>query len=392
MNTTQQGIVTLLKSAVTGEALPLPAGFDLKETIDLAKKQSLQALVYQGAYNCGVDSESETMRQLFLSYYKLLVYHEKQMRALSQLFCAFEEQGIDYMPLKGVNLKSLYPKAEMRTMGDADILIRQEQYGRITAIMESLGYQLTNVDEQVYTWDSEALHLELHQYIVQPLSRYHAYYGTGWQLAQPGEGRMYRLSAEDEFVFIFAHFARHYRIGGIGCRHVLDLYVYRRAFPNMDELYLENELEKLKLLQFYRNMKRLLAVWFENEKTDATAELITDYIFSGGTFGSAKNRRYYWEVMGIITAQSAKNSRAKLFVQTLFPPLSYVRRSYPVLYKAPYLLPVIWLVRLFQKLLKPDAIKRKVEFLENLSDEDVEFRRKTLEVMGIEFDTKEDVK
>lgn len=392
MTATQQGIITLLKSAITGKALPLPADFDLEQDLALLKKQSLQALAYQGAYNCGVDPQSEPMKQLFFSYYKLLIYHENQMKALSRLFEEFENQKIDYMPLKGVNLKKLYPKAEMRTMGDADILIRQEQYPQITKILERLGYSLTNVDEQVYTWDSPQLHLEVHQYIVQPLSRYHAYYGTGWRLARPGEGHRYHMSHEDEFVFLFAHFARHYRIGGMGCRHVLDLYVHKRTYPDMNESYLEQELEKLNLRQFYHNMNRVLAVWFDNQKPDAVTELITEYIFSGGTFGSGKNRKYYFEVMGIIKDQSVENAKIKMYIQTAFPPLSYVRRSYPILYKMPYLLPVIWVVRLVEKLFHPEKIRNKVAFLESVKEEDVEFRRKTLEVMGIEFDTKEDVR
>lgn len=39
---------------------------------------------------------------------------------------AFDAGGIDYMPLKGSILKDLYPRHEMRMMGDADILIRME--------------------------------------------------------------------------------------------------------------------------------------------------------------------------------------------------------------------------------------------------------------------------
>lgn len=393
MNTMQQGIITLMKSAVTGESLPLPEDFRLEDGEKLIRNQNLIALAYQGAFQCGVSQKTEIMKQMFQGYVRMLMYHERQMTALSQLFHAFEEQGIDYMPLKGVNMKPLYPKPELRTMGDADILIRIDQYEKIVPIMEKLGYKLTNVDEQVYTWDCDALHLEIHQYIVQPLSRYYAYYGTGWQLAIAGEGHRYHLSVEDEFVFLFAHFARHYRIGGIGCRHVLDLYVYRRAYPQRDEAYIEQQMAALKLLDFYHNMKRVLSAWFEGGETDPTVDLITEYIFSGGTFGSEKNRKYYWEVMGIIKAQSVKNARLKMAIQTVFPPLSYMRRSYAILEKMPYLLPAAWIWRGIHTLLfKPKAIKKKAEFLGTLSGDDVEFRRKTLEVMGIQFDTKDDVK
>ena len=45
------------------------------------------------------------------------------------------------MPLKGCNMKALYPSPELRVMGDADILIRVEQYDRIRPIIQSLGFE-----------------------------------------------------------------------------------------------------------------------------------------------------------------------------------------------------------------------------------------------------------
>ena len=38
MNTMQQGVITLLRSAITGEKLPLPGGFDLEAVYPELKK------------------------------------------------------------------------------------------------------------------------------------------------------------------------------------------------------------------------------------------------------------------------------------------------------------------------------------------------------------------
>ena len=63
---------------------------------------------------------------------------EKQLEAVNKIYAAFDKNGIDYLPLKGCNMKYLYPKPELRSMGDADILIREEQYKSIKDIVSPM--------------------------------------------------------------------------------------------------------------------------------------------------------------------------------------------------------------------------------------------------------------
>ena len=45
------------------------------------------------------------------------------------------------MLLKGALLREMYPEADMRLMGDVDILIKSEQYDGIRQIMLDLGFE-----------------------------------------------------------------------------------------------------------------------------------------------------------------------------------------------------------------------------------------------------------
>ncbi|MBR4077439.1 MAG: nucleotidyltransferase family protein, partial [Oscillospiraceae bacterium] len=128
MNTIQRGIITLLKSAVTEQPLPLPEGFDLAEAYAVAKRHHMSTLLYDGAIRCGIDRGLPVMQKLFQNYVRLMVISERQMAQVEKIATAFQEAGIDYMPLKGTLMKGRYPKPELRVMGDADILIRLEQY------------------------------------------------------------------------------------------------------------------------------------------------------------------------------------------------------------------------------------------------------------------------
>ena len=134
MDMIDQGLITLLRSAVTGECLPLPEGFDLEKAYPQIRRHQIDLLAFEGALNCGVPKNHPMMRKLFEDYCKVLFASEKQLRNLEKIFTAFEKNGIEYMPVKGANMKYRYPKPELRTMGDADILIHMEEYERITQI------------------------------------------------------------------------------------------------------------------------------------------------------------------------------------------------------------------------------------------------------------------
>ena len=49
MNTIQQGVITLLKSAVLQKALPLQADFDLDQAYRNLKRHHMSALIFEGA-------------------------------------------------------------------------------------------------------------------------------------------------------------------------------------------------------------------------------------------------------------------------------------------------------------------------------------------------------
>lgn len=385
MDAAHQGIITLLKSAVTGQKLPLPEGFTLSAADEILRRQSLIPLAYQGAYHCGIAVDSERMQHYRGVYLRNLMCSERQMRAAEKLFQAFDEHGIAYLPLKGCNMKKLYPQPELRVMGDADVLIHPEQHGEIAAIMAELGFVFRREDDHVFDWYSDALHVELHKSLVPPSDAdYDAYFGTGWQRAVRRQGSRYGFSQEDAFVFQLAHFARHYRSAGIGCRHVVDLYVYLTAFPALDEGYMEEELSKLRLLSFYQNMKRLLGVWFHGDTTDEVTELMTAFILSGGNWGSMEAGMYAQEVKNAKKRGRVRHSGFHAVCRALFPSKSSLTYRYTVLRKAPYLLPVIWIVRWVDIVLfRPQNIRKRVRILKAVNDDVILTHQQVIDLSGL---------
>lgn len=388
MDNLYKGITRLLTSAVTGEMRQLPEGFSLEKALTLICKQNLVPLAFQGALNCGISSKDPVMAKLMQQYLRYLVHSEKQMRALQQVYSALEENGIDHLPLKGSRMKYLYPKPELRTMGDADILIREEQYSKLEPIMTSLGFSMIMESRYDYVWKREDLTVELHRGLFPPtVQGLCQYFGNGWKRAVKECGCRYTFSPEDTFVYQFAHMAKHYQISGIGSRHILDLYVYLRAYPGLDEAYLEAELEKLHLLTFYRNIRKVLNVWFEDEEPDDITEHITEFIFSGGSWGSVETGIHTDTLRHSLEKGGIQNSRRKSVIQVIFPPAQAIETRYPVLRKAPWLLPVIWIARWIEVILfRRQNIGKKMAIAAGTSDEKVLARQQALRYVGLDYE------
>ncbi|MBR3927417.1 MAG: nucleotidyltransferase family protein [Clostridia bacterium] len=385
MDTIHRGIITLLKSAITGEKLSLPEGFDIEKAYAKIKSHHVIPLAYTGAVNCGIDQSHPVMHKLFQGYLKAMQISQRQMRDLRRVFEAFEEQKIDFLPLKGCNMKEKYPRPELRMMGDADILIREKQYKRIKPIMSGLGFQEGIIGPQHVQWESSSLCVELHNSLFgKKETKVHDYFKNPWSYAKPQRGTRYAMSEEDMLVYQFAHFARHYRSSGIGCRHVTDLWVFFRSYPNLNEAIIREKLEKMRLWTFFNHIRRLIDVWFENAEADDQTEFITRSVFTGGSWGSSRNHVLSESARRMGSSDSVFKAKLKYLRETFFPGLDDMRYRYSVLHKAPYLLPVMWFVRIFSRITTlSEDIKKQRNMLHTLNEPALLERKRALEYVGL---------
>ena len=375
------GILRLVKSALTGQPLPLPEGFDFEKAYPLLREHQLQPLAYEGAILNGVSRQLPVMKQLFQDYCRVLMCSEGQMRAVDDLRAAFDRAGVDYLFFKGSRIKMLYPKPELRPMGDADVLIRMEQQEQVAAILLEQGYTLKAENEQEFLWISPKLVLEPHKSLIDAGDeRFYSYFGGGWQLVERDkEGRAYLLP-EDEFAFLFLHMAKHYRAGGIGLRQFVDLWQYRRTVPEQNEERLRQIIQQLGLTEFYKNVLRTLDVWFADAQPDEKTELITSFVFNSGSFGTEESKFF---ARTLRAAQGDDTVRAA-FIQKLFPSLHRMELFYPVLNRMPVLLPALWLVRLIGIVLfRQDKLRKGREELRMVREGAAEQFEQSLHFVGL---------
>ena len=391
MTGNQKAVISLIKAALTGKKVELPKDLNLEEVFKIAKKHNIITIIYYGALVCEIESNNPLMNQLFIETCKNIAISEQQMYAFREVCKAFDSNEIEYMPLKGTLLKKMYPKPEMRIMGDADILIKTEQYEEIKPIMQSLGYSEKTESDHEFIWFKAHSLIELHKRIIPSYNKdYFAYYGDGWNLAKIIDGTRYAMTDEDNMIYLFTHFAKHYRDAGIGIKHIVDLWVYRNCHKNMDEQYIKQELKKLQLYNFYENIVRTLSVWFEDNTPDEVTDFVTAVIFNSGVFGTKEAQILSSAVKTSKTYGNAKSVKNKKFLTAIFLPYKSMCIVFPILKKAPYLLPIMWVVRCIRTIIfKREKIKATKKVISKITDNKMNDYQKSLNYVGLDFNFKE---
>lgn len=393
MNAQQKGIVTLIKSALDGKEYPLPDEFDFKEAVKVALEHRIIALIYYGALNCGINKNCEDMQKLFRYIVAIMCVGEQQNYMINRVFNAFDEKRIDYLPMKGLLLKEMYPKPEMRIMGDADVLIREDQYDQIQQIMHSLGFTFCYESNHELVWKYNKLVLELHKRVMTTYNKdFYEYFGNGWRFARKvsEEGTRYETSDEDFYIYMFVHFTKHYRVSGIGIKHLVDIWVYRKAKQNLDDAYVEVELKKLKLDIFHKNIMQTVQMWFADGQSNDKTDYITDVIFTSGEYGVAETAQAAHILRESKTTGSILRVKVRKLWEIIFLPYSGMCRKYAVLKKMPFLLPGFWVVRWVDALLhKRPQLRKCLSGFKKINDNRIEKHQQALNFVGLDFYTQE---
>ena len=274
-----------------------------------------------------------------------MVASQRQDRIARELYDLFDRERFSYMPVKGLLLRELYPAREMRLMGDLDILIKLDEYPRIRELLLERGYIEKLESDHELIWHKNGVMIELHKRLIPSYNKdYYAVFGDGWQLGKICTGTRYSMTNEDQMVYQLVHFAKHYRDGGIGLRHMVDLYLLRRSKPGLDEAEIAKALEELQLLDFYQNIFHTLDVWFAGKPSDGISELITKTVFGAGLFGSRENH-ILSEGVKIQKKSGKQNARGEKVRHAVFLPYKHMCLRYAVLERLPILLPFMWVVR-----------------------------------------------
>src|SRR5208337_508039 len=89
------------------------------------------------------------LRELSQDYASALKTAARQEQAAGQVIKSFHQAGIDFLLLKGADLRiRLYGDASLRPMSDLDLLISPRDISRVRSLLENLGFSLESTDKR----------------------------------------------------------------------------------------------------------------------------------------------------------------------------------------------------------------------------------------------------
>lgn len=385
----EKGIIELIRCAFKGGVPNVDESFDFEKAYDFAQQRQITPLLYYGAVNLPGFMDTLAGKKFFKSAMNMGFFCAEQSEIIKSVNEAFKQNKIQHMMLKGTILRSMYPYPEMRLMSDADILIKEEEYDTIKPIMQSLGFEEQYESNHEFVWQKNGFTIELHKRLIPSYNKdYYDYFGDGWKIAtrRDEETNECFMSDEDNFIYTFVHYAKHYRDGGIGVKHATDFYVFIDKFPQMNWEYVEKELEKLQLLRFWQNTKNALEVWFFDRESNEITDFMTTRIFNSGAYGTVEDKL---QAEAVRTGNTEGSVKRRKLLSIIFPSFEAMKQKYSVLKKVPILLPIMWVVRWVHAIFMPSKIRRQKKTLDMVSNESVSKYHNELKYVGLDFNFEE---
>lgn len=281
----------------------------------------------------------------------------------------FERRGIKYMLLKGSVMKHLYPSPELRSMCDVDILYDTAHFDELEEIMTERGYELKEEDGFYVSYIRKPfMNFEFHEIVMNAdIPLYNEYFGKDFKYTVPdGNGCAVRYPDEDFFVFMMAHFAKHYFLGGTGLRSLADIWLFLRKKTELDLKTVYEKLRSIELDEFTDIIIGVNGVLFDGKEPTAQQSDIINYIFHSGTYGVAEHS----------TADGIREmSKVEYLIKRLFPNREFMSINYPSVKKCALLLPIFWIVRLISVAFKKGYKGSDVDTVMSLDSFQVDARK-----------------
>ncbi len=315
----------------------------------VSKKHDMAHIAADFLEKRGISHPKFTRQKLLAVYRREQLDHEE--RSVASLF---EESGIDYVLLKGAEIKKLYPMPYMRTSSDVDILIRPDERKRaIELLKKKRSYVVdTDAERDCSLLSKSGMNIELHFGITCDNKALDSVLTRAWDFASRADSHKYTFSDEFFVFYHIAHMQTHFTEGGCGVRSFADLaLLFNTAERCKDKLYAL--LNEAGCTAFFEGAYALADVWFGSGEHTELTKAMADYIQKGGVYGSRSN-------LGA-TGRHKNGSLFGYIKNRIFMPKNKLRLVYPQIDRHPMLIPFYQVKRWFSLLDKEKRISARNE-------------------------------
>ena len=343
---------------------------DLSLVYKMSKHHSVNAIAYialeaaeksYGESFCPTDVMEKWRASYHYSIRRLLGFDIEREK-----LCAFlREEGIWYLPLKGILLQNYYPTLGMRQMSDNDILVDSKKAKIIRKYMTENGYEVISYGNHCHdTYRKDGIIFEIHRKLAEDSDKtkkaYHYYKNVKNRRVGTKNSTEMRFTDEDFYVYYIFHAYKHFAVCGCGLRTLTDIYLYlNKNKDNLDFEYIKEQLSVLGI-EKYESSTREIAISLFSENTDVfdkdllseeKIEILSYYLLSG-TFGTQSNRIENTILDMADGEKITGKTKARYLYRRIFPKFEYYKNSYPRASRFIITIPLLWLIRIFRGISK----------------------------------------
>lgn len=385
-NTNEGYFLHLLKCGLKSEKPEEPpVGIDFEAIFELAKKQDVENIVFLSIDQLENNIDSNLYSIWQEAYYKRMKYSAFQDMALEELIEVFTSKGIDCMPLKGSVIKSYYPNPDLRTMGDIDFLVREQNRQVVRDIMHILGYEDDVLDDgQVDGFKRGKIdYIEIHYDFSAENHVMHEIFTIDWDKLIPTETEhLYQQTFEDLYFYNVGHYAKNMHNRGMGIRAVVDGYVLWNRMTEEQKQNMLERLEKIELGEFHSKLLQIADILFDDKADDGSTDMLQEYLVSKPTYSSKKD-----EITMYAVYDEANDSNFKYIMRKVFPSANELYQRFDIKHNCFLLIPFLWLYRvllqLFGNKAKWNKAKEQLNSFKDIDDNDINCERKIRQEFGL---------
>lgn len=325
-----------------------------------ATRHSLQGITFLALRDYLSSCEDAETQKLFASWqrdysaavHKIVYFQPEREKLLS----FFEQEGIWYLPLKGIILQNYYPSLGMRQMVDNDIYFNSRYRKAVKSFMAEQGYEVNTYGKgahDIYIKRPFTFELHVYMYTESISDVFYRYYENSFSRFVKDEDNSfgYHLSHEDFYIHITTHSYKHFTHGGVGLRSLLDVYAFLSQHPELDFDYISRELDTLGISEFESLSRRLAFLLFSSPihalSLGCSDEDMADLavFVNSATYGVTRV-----SVQQAISRQGeGMGAKFRYILSRIFPDMLFYKYNYPFFYKYKVFIPFFVIARFVYK-------------------------------------------
>ena len=292
MDKNELALLELIKSSLFDIPPQLPENVEWEKVFEEAKAQTVVALVARA-----VPKEFSAMWEISAAqseaHFMRAVYEQTRLSEL------MDKEGIPFVIIKGAAAAVCYPKPVARTMGDIDLLVPEESFGKAFSALEGNGYKFEHDmgDGRDYTFTKGEIEIELHRRYSDKEYDIDELLISGIKNARTLTiyGNPFRALPEAENALLLLDHIRHHLLGGLGLRQIIDFMMAVNSVN--DEKRFEKEFlplfEQAGLGTFVRVVTKMCGLYLGLEKNtawcdgadDEACRMLMENVLLSGNFG-----------------------------------------------------------------------------------------------------------